>query len=125
MMKPTNEVPPLGQAWEKFKADNQHRLEAIRELHSVAPKQTLVETVARRLALAEGKRWIDLNYVQIEQFENVAQTAIAACHAEELETALRQLLDDTQHRNHDCGDTPEDCPVLAARALLAKIEERL
>jgi hypothetical protein len=88
-------------------------------------KQTLVETVARKLALAEGKRWIELNYVQIEQFENLVRIAITACHADELETALRGLLEDTQHRNHSCGDTPEDCPVLAARALLAKIEGQL
>jgi len=35
----------------------------------------------------------------------------------ELEVALRDLLDDTQHIDHDCGDD-EYCPVLAARAAL-------
>jgi len=33
--------------------------------------------------------------------------------------ALRNLLADTQHAEHNCGD--EDCPVAKARALLAKI----
>jgi len=34
-----------------------------------------------------------------------------------LEAALQALLDDTQHRDHDCGDE-EWCPVIAARAAL-------
>ena len=41
--------------------------------------------------------------------------------AEELAEALRDLLEDTQHREHNCGDAPENCPVLKARALLAKL----
>ena len=52
----------------------------------------------------------------------MAQAALDACHAEELATALRDLLEDTQHRDHNCGDTPENCPVLKARALLAKLD---
>lgn len=51
-----------------------------------------------------------------------AQAAIDACRAEELLTALRDLLDDSQHRDHGCGDTPENCPVLAARDLLAQLD---
>jgi hypothetical protein len=33
-----------------------------------------------------------------------------------LEDALRDLLDDTQHSEHDCSDV--DCPVSRARKLL-------
>lgn len=56
------------------------------------------------------------------QPETAAQAALDACHATELETALRNLLEDTQHRNHQCDDTEENCPVLRARALLAKLD---
>lgn len=40
------------------------------------------------------------------------------CRIERLEEALRNLLQDTQHKNHDCGDD-EWCPVIAARAALS------
>lgn len=56
--------------------------------------------------------------------EEVAQAAFDACRAEELLTSLRDLLEDSQHRDHDCGDSLEDCPVLKARALLAKLDGR-
>ncbi len=36
---------------------------------------------------------------------------------EKLEAALGDLLEDTQHSEHDCGDH-ENCPVIHARALL-------
>lgn len=35
---------------------------------------------------------------------------------ERLREALRELLEDSQHVDHNCGD--EDCPVLNARAAL-------
>lgn len=34
-----------------------------------------------------------------------------------LESALKGLLEDTQHRDHNCGDE-EWCPVIHARAIL-------
>jgi hypothetical protein len=37
--------------------------------------------------------------------------------AERLAEALRGLLNDTQHKDHNCGDA-EWCPVIAARAAL-------
>ena len=38
---------------------------------------------------------------------------------DELLEALKDLLEDTEHKNHNCGD--EDwCPVLRARAAIAK-----
>lgn len=40
--------------------------------------------------------------------------------APDLLEALQDLLDDTQHATHNCGDTVENCPVLAARAAIAK-----
>jgi hypothetical protein len=36
--------------------------------------------------------------------------------------ALRDLAQDSQHVDHHCGDTPENCPVLAARQLLLELE---
>jgi hypothetical protein len=39
--------------------------------------------------------------------------------APELLEALRELLEDTQHANHDCGDLSY-CPVSKARAAIAK-----
>lgn len=38
--------------------------------------------------------------------------------APDLLEALRELLDDTQHSTHDCGD--DDCPVRRARAAIVK-----
>lgn len=35
-----------------------------------------------------------------------------------LRTALMRLLDDTQHAKHNCGDSPDDCPVAFARMVL-------
>lgn len=32
--------------------------------------------------------------------------------------ALKQLLDDNEHAKHNCGDSPEDCPVAFARYVL-------
>ena len=37
---------------------------------------------------------------------------------------LRNLVDDSQHKDHDCRDTPEHCPVLAARAIVKKYGKR-
>lgn len=45
---------------------------------------------------------------------------LAVNHHDALVEALRNLLADTQHAEHNCGD--EDCPVAKAHALLAKIE---
>ena len=46
----------------------------------------------------------------------------AVNHHDALVEALRNLLADTQHAEHNCGD--EDYPVAKARALLAKIGEQ-
>ena len=40
----------------------------------------------------------------------------------ELVEALRNLLEDTQHSEHECVD--KDCPVAVARAVLAKYDAR-
>ena len=42
----------------------------------------------------------------------------AANEIERLRAALRGLLADTQHAEHDCGDA--DCPVALARAALGQ-----
>jgi len=36
----------------------------------------------------------------------------------DLSSALRELLQDTQHVNHNCGDGPDLCPVLNAQQVL-------
>ena len=46
----------------------------------------------------------------------------ATATAEPYLRALIDLLDDTQHKNHDCGDAPEHCPVLRARLLITPPE---
>jgi hypothetical protein len=57
-----------------------------------------------------------LRYVK-ERAEAEANARLIAA-APDLLVALRNLLDDTQHRDHDCGDGP--CPVRDARAAIAK-----
>lgn len=42
----------------------------------------------------------------------------------ELESGLRDLLEDTQHDRHHCDDTEENCPVLRARAILSRTSEK-
>ena len=73
----------------------------------------LVELVAKAISpwYAEQKlegpdwplhiRWNSLRPEVKEAYREQARAALAACHAEELVTALRELLDDSQHRNHD------------------------
>ena len=50
-----------------------------------------------------------------------AEAANLRAQLAEARQALSDLLDDTQHANHNCGD--EWCPVKAARAILARIAE--
>ena len=50
----------------------------------------------------------------------VAFITLAVNHHDALVAALRNLLADTQHAEHNCGD--EDCPVAKARALLPTME---
>lgn len=40
-------------------------------------------------------------------------------HAQEIFSALLDLLDDTQHKDHDCGTG--ECPVLVARKVARKV----
>ena len=63
-----------------------------------------------------NERWVDhRRYVEIPLY---ASPPDLAARVEELEAALRNLLNDTQHSEHHCGD--EACPVSIARAVLAK-----
>lgn len=50
-----------------------------------------------------------------------ADAALRASH-DALREALAGLLNDTQHKDHDCGDE-KYCPVLQARAALAAAKE--
>lgn len=43
--------------------------------------------------------------------------------AEKLYWALKELLDDTQHKDHRCGD--KTCPVDVGRTLIAEIEGKI
>jgi len=52
------------------------------------------------------------------------QIAAQAAEIEWVVNALRNLVNDSQHKDHDCGDTPEHCPVLAARAIVKKYGKR-
>lgn len=36
--------------------------------------------------------------------------------------ALKDLLSDTQHVDHDCGDSPDRCPVLRSRLAVKRLE---
>lgn len=38
----------------------------------------------------------------------------------DLESALRELLQDTQHVGHSCGDSADYCPVLNAKLVLER-----
>lgn len=57
-------------------------------------------------------------YAEVVEQEEVEAFLAAADEIERLRAALRGLLTDTQHAEHDCGD--EDCPVAVARAALGK-----
>lgn len=53
-------------------------------------------------------------------------TDVCALEAENerLREVLKNLLQDTQHSNHHCKDTIENCPVLAAKAILNREQEK-
>lgn len=53
--------------------------------------------------------------------ENPEADARLIAAAPELLEALKDLLSDTQHSTHDCGDE-EWCPVIKARAAIAKAQ---
>ena len=40
----------------------------------------------------------------------------------ELYVALKELLEDSQHVDHDCGDDPKGCCILRARKLIESLE---
>ena len=69
-------------------------------------------------------------YVHSERAERISeecykrQLAQKAAEFNEVVDALRNLVNDSQHKDHDCGDTPEHCPVLAARELVKKYGKR-
>ena len=46
-------------------------------------------------------------------------------NAMELYAALKRLLADTQHVEHDCGGEPGHCPVVNARELINDLEGRV
>lgn len=50
--------------------------------------------------------------------------AYAMQAAEPYLRALIDLLEDTQHKDHNCGDAPENCPVLRARLLINPIGDQ-
>jgi hypothetical protein len=47
-----------------------------------------------------------------------ARIAELETRAHDLSSALRELLQDTQHVDHDCGSSPDLCPVVNARLVL-------
>jgi len=59
--------------------------------------------------------WIREEALWIEEFK---EFNAALARVKRLEDALRGLLVDTQHLNHECCE--EDCPVAYARAALAE-----
>lgn len=91
---------------------------------TATPHSTLVERVAE--AMRQHEHMICgvpfRSILPIQEARGLAEAALTACHFEEMLEALRDLLQDTQHRDHNCVDAPENCPVLRGRALLAKMD---
>jgi hypothetical protein len=83
-----------------------------------ASRTPLVERATTAIIESEGTKFPMQRFVA----RRFSQAALEACRAEDLAQARRDLLDDTQHRDHACGDTPENCPVLRTRRLLAEID---
>jgi len=87
---------------------------------------------ARRTVTADKKRRhfeCDTFYFRANSYERgydcfERQLAAQAAEIEWVVNALRNLVNDSQHKDHDCGDTPEHCPVLAARAIVKKYGKR-
>lgn len=57
---------------------------------------------------------------RVEMVAMLISHARARRRGVELFDALKNLLEDTQHSGHHCGDA--DCPVLVARQLVREIE---
>ena len=69
----------------------------------------------RRLYAENEHAWVQNRHME-ERIEQLQVTN------QELLEALKALVQDSQHAEHDCGD--RDCPVLKARALITKAEGR-
>jgi len=96
-------------------------------VHSERAERISEECYKRQLAQKdeEIQRVLAANTDCIAWFEDGRDEAIKlkAEFNEALE-ALRNLVNDSQHKDHDCGDTPDHCPVLAARAIVKKYGKR-
>ena len=57
-------------------------------------------------------------------YELKVKLAAKEAEIEWVVNALRNLVNDSQHKDHDCGDTLEHCPVLAAREVVSKYGKR-
>ncbi len=90
---------------------------------TAAPNSRLVNRVAEALRAAIVTNTIRGDSAEDHQawLRHLATATLASCQVEELEAVLRDLLEDTQHSGHECGDVPENCPVLRARYALAKL----
>lgn len=70
------------------------------------------------------KHWMmDSDAIDKQREEAADRIETLTAEVERLREALKDLLEDTQHANHDCGDE-EWCPVIAARAALAGRDEK-
>lgn len=78
------------------------------------------QSKAQRLADALEKQWT----VQSEHERAAAELRRLDALNAELVNALRFLLMDTEHKDHDCESDEQWCPVKRATAALAKAKEQ-
>lgn len=85
------------------------------EIRQAVAKQS-TEWLCDALRDIPHRKWIEIEKDSHFAVGIIAHRAAERMH--DLESALRELLQDTQHAKHNCGDGPDLCPVARARELL-------
>jgi len=90
--------------------ENQWNIRTVNGIaHDICPNQIHVIEYSAYKDIWKVSKMMEANYLDAKK-ENAM-----------MREALKGLLSDTQHSDHDCGD--KDCPVYIARKTLAKLKK--
>lgn len=79
--------------------------------------QTITDAIA---PIMEDRKQIGIVCQQAIDLARNRTGVLEVVHAQNvtLQIAVQRLLDDTEHARHNCGDSPDECPVAFARMVM-------